>query len=179
MADQGERALVYDSYDKAVKAFRAAGPESKFAPRPKIIEAKDGLKLPQKLSAEVYTVPLNGMYTTETIAQGLTYGAASNLGSITKNIYYQYAVTLPKGLIQAAKTVLGPFTHTRNFASGAVTTVATGNILIPPSEIRGAIRTAWRTVQPQIIQKNVKGLSPAAGAKEFTKEGGQSLYRFY
>ena len=178
MADHGERALVYDSYDKAVKAFRAAGPDSKFAPRPTIIEAKDGLKLPQKLSAEVYTVPLNGMYTTETIAQGLTYGAASNLGSITKNIFYQYAVTLPKGLIQAAKTVLGPFTHTRNFASGAVTTVATGNILIPPSQIKNAIRTAWRTVQPQIVQRNVRGVGANAGAQEFTKEGGQSLYRF-
>ena len=103
---------------------------------------------------------LNGMYTTETIAQGLTYGAASNLGSITKNIFYQYAVTLPKGLIQAAKTVLGPFTHTRNFASGAVTTVATGNILIPPGEMAAAIRTAWRTIQPQIVSKNVRGKAP-------------------
>lgn len=52
MADQGERALVYDSYDKAVKAFRAAGPESKFAPRPKIIEAKRWIKTSTKLSAK-------------------------------------------------------------------------------------------------------------------------------
>ena len=177
-ADAGERALVYDTYDAAVKAFRAAGPSTKLTPRPKIIEARQGLKLPQKLDAEVYTVPLNGMYTTEVIAQGLTYGAASNLGSITKNIFYQYAVTLPKGLIQAAKTVLGPFTHTRNFASGAVTTVATGNILIPPAEMGAAIRTAWRTIQPQIVSKNVRGKTQSVGAKEFTKEGGQSLYRF-
>ena len=30
---------------------------------------------------------------------------------------------VPKGLIQAGKTVGGPFTHARNFSSGAVTTM--------------------------------------------------------
>ena len=34
----------------------------------------------------------------------------------------------PKGLIQAGKTVGGPFTHARNFTSGAVTMVALGNV---------------------------------------------------
>ena len=52
------------------------------------------------------------------IEQGLKHGALNNLGSITKNIYYQAAVMVPKGLIQAGKTVGGPFTHGRNFTSG-------------------------------------------------------------
>jgi len=102
---------------------------------------------------------------------------------------------IPKSLVQAGKTVGGPFTHARNFSSGAITTVYLGNIAIPPMEMVKAIRTAWRTVQPQFFGRNRPGLNISAakpkvygantqdptklvGGKEFIDEGGQSLYRF-
>ena len=102
---------------------------------------------------------------------------------------------IPKSLVQAGKTVGGPFTHARNFSSGAVTTIYLGNIAIPPSELAKAIRTAYRTIQPQFLAPNRPGLNISAakprmhganttdprnlvGGKEFMEEGGQSLYRF-
>ena len=42
---------------------------------------------------------------------------------------------LPKGLSQAAKTILGPFTHAKLFSS-MFTTIHRGNILIPPQKFR-------------------------------------------
>jgi hypothetical protein len=59
--------------------------------------------------------------------------------------------------VQAGKTVGGPFTHARNFSSGAITTVYLGNIAIPPKELAKAVRTAWRTTQAQIFAKNRPG----------------------
>ena len=42
-----------------------------------IIDAATGLQLPQKLGEQAYTVPINGMYTTKVIADGLRRGAAN------------------------------------------------------------------------------------------------------
>ena len=173
---RGERAMVYPTYNQAAKAWQGTGQ--------KIIEAADGLKLPAKLGEEAYTVPINGMFTTETIAQGLIHGAANQLGSITKNIYYQAAVMVPKGLVQMGKTVGGPFTHARNFSSGAVTTVALGNIrfaLTNPGVFTKALWRSLNTVQPQILWRNRPGINYTAGhtvSAEELKKGGQALYRF-
>ena len=187
----GEPALVYDDPLKASKAFNSAVSGEKIINTP--------LKLPQSLAEEVYTVPINGMWTTENIAHGLRYGAEVSLSRKNMPMWYQIAVMIPKGLVQAGKTVFGPFTHTRNFTSGAVTTIATGNIAIPPTEIIKAWRTAYRSIQPQILGKNRPGLKVAVdtsmpgklrpganttdpnkliAATEFVEEGGQSLYRF-
>ena len=139
------------------------------------------------------------MFTTEAIADGLRYGVNSSLTKKAMPIWYQAAVLIPKGLVQAGKTVFGPFTHARNFSSGAVTTVATGNIFINPLEMARAFRTAYKTIQPQLLGRNRPGLKVATDtsmpgqfrpganttdpnklipATEFTREGGQSLYRF-
>ena len=187
MVKQGKRGIVYDSYDEAINAFRNIS-------RPnKVIEA--GLDLPSGLGKEAYTPPINGMFTTENIAQGLINGSKDALGPITKSALYQWGILIPKSLVQAGKTVGGPFTHARNFSSGAVTTIYLGNIAIPPAELAKAVRTAWRTVQPQFFGRNRPGLNISAakprvygantqdptqliGGKEFIEEGGQSLYRF-
>jgi len=187
----GERALVYPTYNSAVKGFNAN------VSGVKIIEAP--LELPAGIADEVYTPPLNGMFTTQDIAAGLTYGAKGALDKKVMPIWYQAAILIPKGLVQAGKTVFGPFTHARNFSSGAVTTIATGNIFINPLEIAKSFRTAVRTIQPQVFGRNRPGLRVATDtsvpgqfrpganttdpaklipAREFTKEGGQSLYRF-
>ena len=68
------------------------------------------------------------------ITKALTFGDKLPLSGITKSLAYRYMFLIPKGLTQFGKTVLGPFTHGRNFTSGAVTTIATGNIFIPPAE---------------------------------------------
>ena len=68
------------------------------------------------------------MFTTEDIAEALKFLDTQKLSSITNNLAYRWAVMIPKGAGQVGKTVLGPFTHGRNFTSGGVTTVSTGNI---------------------------------------------------
>jgi hypothetical protein len=185
MIARGERGIVYNSYDEAVQAF----------PNRRIIDAAEGLNVPNGLGKEAYTPPINGMFTTEDIAYGLIHGSKDALSGVTKHALYQWGILIPKSLVQAGKTVGGPFTHARNFSSGAVTTVYLGNIAIPPSELAKAVRTAWRTTQAQILGKNRPGLSITAarprvygantqdptklvGGKEFIEEGGQSLYRF-
>ena len=176
---KGEIGIVYPTYNSARKAFGLDA---------EIVDASRGLQLPQKLGEQAYTVPINGMFTTKVIADGLTRGAANTMGSITKNIYYQYAVMVPKGLIQAGKTVGGPFTHARNFSSGAVTTVSMGNISLlatNPGFILKALKTAFNTLQPQILYRNkpgAKSIDKYATESEFADalkgEGGQALYRF-
>ena len=80
------------------------------------------------------------MFTTETnCIKHLRLGEEIPLSGITKSLAYRYLFLIPKGLTQAGKTVLGPFTHGRNFISGAVTTISTGNILIPPAELAKAV----------------------------------------
>ena len=98
------------------------------------------------------------MFTTVDIANGLTYGAKGALDKKVMPLWYQAAVLVPKGLVQAGKTVFGPFTHARNFSSGAVTTIATGNIFINPVQIAKSFRTAVRTIQPQVFGRNRPGL---------------------
>ena len=185
MIKRGERGIVYNNYNDAVKAF----------PNRKIIDASTGLDLPVNLGKKAYTPPINGMFTTEEIAQGLINGSKDALSGLTKNAMYQWAVLIPKGLVQAGKTVGAPFTHARNFSSGAITTIYLGNIAIPPKEMAKAIRTAYRTIQPQFLGRNRPGLNIDAttprvyganttdpnklvGGTEFVEEGGQSLYRF-
>ena len=174
---RGERAIVYPNYNAAARAWQGTGE--------KIIDAANGLKLPNKLAEEAYTVPLDGMYTTEVIAQALRSGAQNTLGSISKHWAYQMAVMAPKGLIQMGKTVGGPFTHARNFTSGAVTTVALGNLsygLRHPLVFGKALWRALNTIQPQIIWRNKPGVNYTAGSKVNTnelKQGGQALYRFF
>ena len=61
MIDNKKRGIVYDSYDEAVNAFR-----NSYSP-----VIKTGLDLPSGLGKEAYTPPINGMFTTEAIANGL------------------------------------------------------------------------------------------------------------
>lgn len=173
---RGERAIVYPTYNAAAKGWAGTGE--------KIIEMSTGLKVPNKLGDAVYTPPISGMFATENIAQGLIHGALNNLGSITKNIYYQAVIMAPKGLIQAGKTVGGPFTHARNFTSGGVTMVALGNVryaLTNPAVFGKALWRSLNTIQPQLLWRNRPGVNYTAGSKvsaEELKKGGQALYRF-
>ena len=176
---RGEIGIVYPTYNSARKAFGLDAD---------IIDATTGLQLPQKLGEQAYTVPINGMFTTKVIADGLRRGAANSMNSITKSAAYQYAVMIPKGLVQMGKTVGGPFTHARNFSSGAVTTVSMGNITLAftnPGFALKSLKTAFNTLQPQILYRNAPGAksidkyaSPTQFSEALKGEGGQALYRF-
>ena len=176
---KGEIGIVYPTYNSARKAFGLSED---------IVDASTGLQLPQKLGEQAYTVPINGMFTTKAIADGLIRGAANTMGSITKSALYQYAVMVPKGLIQAGKTVGGPFTHARNFSSGAVTTVSMGNLSLlatNPGFILKSLKTSFNTLQPQLLYRNkpgAKSIDNYATESQFADalkgEAGQSLYRF-
>ena len=176
MIKRGERGIVYDNYLNAAKGWQGTGET--------VITKSDGLKLPNLLGEEAYTVPINNMFTTEAMEQGLIQGQKNQLGSITKHWFYQNAVMLPKGLLQMGKTVGGPFTHARNFSSGAVTMVALGNLSYGLRNPGVFVKSLWRalnTIQPQILWRNKPGTNYTAGAKVNTnelKEGGQALYRF-
>ena len=49
----------------------------------------------------------------------------------------------PKAASQVGKTILGPFTHLRNFFSAGFS-VANGNILIPPTKLAKFVGQAFR-----------------------------------
>ena len=173
----GDRGVVYRTYKDAQKAF----------PNKEIITNPNGLKLASGLPDELYTSPLDGMYTSKEIADALKFLDDQKLNSITKNFAYRWLVMIPKGGAQVGKTVLGPFTHSRNFFSGGVTAIATGNILIPPAELAKHLSMAWKTIQPQTMYRitgnpkwrNIRGVDVSDPTKmPSLKEGGQGLYQF-
>lgn len=177
MTKRGDRGIVYPTYAAAQKAF----------PYQKIIKNPNGLKLSSGLPDDMYTSPLDGMFTTKEFADGLKLLDDQALNSITKNMAYRWLVMIPKGLGQMGKTVFGPFTHSRNFFSGGFTTMATGNILIPPKEIVKNLNLALKTIQPQTMYRvtgnpkwrNIRGANTTDPTKMVNlEEGGQGLYQF-
>ena len=91
--------------------------------------------------------PLTGLWTLK--------GNAEALYNVNKNIIkpdsgfagrlYANLILYPKATSQMAKTVLGPFTHMRNFLSAGA--FATANGLIPFVGAEGAARKALRAIQ--------------------------------
>ncbi len=170
LLSQGKRALVYPNRLEAIKAFKNA----KNQPGLKnVTTSPNGLKLSANLAEEYYTSPLDGMFTNDTIAAALKFGDKLPLSGITKSLAYRYMFLIPKGLTQFGKTVLGPFTHGRNFTSGAVTTIATGNIFIPPTEIAKNIAQAFKALQPQTMYRITKN------PKYLNADADQNMYRFF
>ena len=177
MVKRGERGLVYSTYAEAQKAF----------PHQKIIKNETGLKLSSGLPDDMYVSPLDGMFTTKEIADGLKLLDDQALSSLTKNLAYRWLVMIPKGFAQMGKTVFGPFTHSRNFFSGAFTTTATGNAIIPPKELIKNLNLALKTIQPQTMYRvtgdpkwrNIRGVNTTDPTKLVNlEEGGQGLYQF-
>ena len=170
LMSQGKRALVYPNRLEAIKAFKNATNQPGLK---NVTTSPNGLKLSANLAEEYYTSPLDGMFTNDTIAAALTFGDKLPLSGITKSMAYRYMFLIPKGLTQFGKTVLGPFTHGRNFTSGAVTTISTGNIFIPPSEIGKAITQSFKALQPQTMYRLTKN------PKYLNNDEAQNMYRFF
>ena len=148
---RGEPGMFYKTY----AAARAAMPNtSRFKGRD-IIESRQGLKLDNPLGDLTYTSPLDGLYTRADFATAIREGDKVAQSFLTKSLPYQLLVMIPKGFTQMAKTVLGPFTHARNFFSGAITTLHTGNLLAPIGESVKNLRRAFATIQPQLFTRNL------------------------
>jgi predicted nucleic acid-binding OB-fold protein len=148
---RGEPGMFYKTY----AAARSAMPNtSRFKGRD-IIESRQGLKLDNPLGDLTYTSPLDGLYTRADFATALREGDKVAQSFLTKSLPYQLLVMIPKGFTQMAKTVLGPFTHARNFFSGAITTLHTGNLLAPIGESVKNLRRSFATIQPQLFSRNL------------------------
>ena len=130
------------------------------------------LSLKTALPETIYKSPLDGYFTTRPYAEAIRVGDAVVGNSITRSLPYRIAMLIPKGAAQAAKTVLGFFTHARNFFSAAVTTVHRGNILIPPAKIGEFANRARKAVQPQLLYR-MTGNPKYRNAPE-----DQAMYRF-
>ena len=170
LLSQGKRALVYPNRLDAIKAFKNATNQPGLKT---VTTSPSGLKLSANLAEEYYTSPLDGMFTNDVITQALKFGDKLPLSGITKSLAYRYMFLIPKGLTQFGKTVLGPFTHGRNFTSGAVTTLSTGNIFIPPAEIASAMRQSFNALQPQTMYRITKN------PKWLNADADQNMYRFF
>ena len=173
LLDNGERALFYPNRLQAITAFKGA----KNQPGLKdIITSPSGLKLSANLAEEFYTSPLDGMFTNKVIADAMKFGDKLPLSGITKSLAYRYLFLIPKGLTQFGKTVLGPFTHGRNFTSGAVTTISTGNLSLlftNPTVIGKAIKDSYRALQPQTLYR-ITG-----NPKYLNADADQAMYQFF
>jgi hypothetical protein len=173
LLDAGERGLFYPNRLQAISAFKNA----KNQPGLKdIITSPSGLKLSANLAEEYYTSPLDGMFTNKSIAEAMKFGDKLPLDGLMRSLAYRYMFLIPKGLTQFGKTVLGPFTHGRNFTSGAVTTLSTGNISLlftNPMVLGRAMKDAFNALQPQTLYR-VTG-----NPKWLNKDGDQAMYQFF
>jgi hypothetical protein len=150
LAKQGLTPIVTKTYNEALVKFPYRTKSTE------IITNPQGLKLPMNLAEELYTSPLDGMFTKKNWAEAFKLGDEVAGSNITKSAAYRMLVLIPKGLTNAAKTVFGPFTHTRNLTTASATTIHSGNILIPPARILEFMRQSIKSVQPQLLYRLTK-----------------------
>ena len=156
----GERALFYPSYNSALIKL----------PFTEIIRSP--LKLTTRLSDQVYSSPLDGKFTSKIWRDSIIAGDAVVSSPLTRSLPYRALMLIPKGVSQAGKTILGPFTHLRNFFSAVFTTVHSGNILISPLKLAEFANTARKSVQPQLLYR-------LTGNPRFRNQPeDQALYKF-
>ena len=157
---EGGRPLFYKSYNEALKNL----------PYQEIIRVP--LKLTTRLSDQVYSSPLDGKFTSKVWAESIKQGDEIIAGNIARSLPYRAFMLIPKGISQAGKTILGPFTHLRNFFSAVFTTVHSGNILIPPQKLAEFFYQAVKSAQPQLLYR-------ATGNPRFRNTPqDQGLYQF-
>ena len=72
-------------------------------PNKEIITAPTGLKLKNRLSDEVYTSPIDGLFTTKEWADAIRVGDELVSSGLTKSAAYRYLLLLPKRITQIAK----------------------------------------------------------------------------
>ena len=141
---EGRPAIVYPTRLQALRNM----------PNQNIIADKNGLQIKSPLGEEAYTNPLNGKFTSVPFAEALKFAEKIPFDSLTKNVFYRHLILVPKGITQISKTILSPFTHTRNFIGSSVFTVGTGNAFKDPRKLVANFKQAFNTIQPQLLSRN-------------------------
>jgi len=161
----GGKGIFRKSYNEAVNAF----------PYKEIITAPKGLKLDTRLAEDVYTSPLDTLFTTKEWADAIKQGDEILSTGLMKSAMYRYLVLVPKGLTQVGKTVLGPVTQIRNFTSNFFTTLHNGNLLYfagNPKKFVDYVKQSTAAIQPQLLYR-------ATGNPKYRNtQPGQQLYKF-
>ena len=158
----GERGIFYNSYNEALAKF----------PFQKIFAGREGIKVKTNLADEIYTSPIDGKFTRQDFVEAIRIGDEIVSSPLTRSVPYRMLFLIPKGVTQAFKTVLGPFTHARNFTSAMVTAVHSGNIFISPAAMGNAIKMAYKATQPQALYRMTKN------PRFRNTPEGQGLYKF-
>ena len=140
----GERAIVYPTRISAIRNLRNQN----------IIADKQGLQLKSPLGEATYTNPLNGQFTSQEFKDALQFSEKIMFDDLAKSTVYKNLVLIPKGLTQISKTILGPFTHARNFFTASQFALGTGNLFKDPRKIVSNFKQAFNTIQPQLIYRN-------------------------
>jgi len=134
-----------------------------------IITSKNGLTIKSPIGEDFYTNPLNGKYTSKPYADALDFSEKILFDDVAKNVWYQHLFLIPKGLTQISKTILGPFTHTRNFVTQGQFALMNGNLFKDPKKITENFKRAFNTIQPQLLYRNAP--KDQAVAKFLIEEG--------
>ena len=146
---QGRPGIFYSSPTAARSGLRnTIGGED-------IITTKGGLNVKSPIGEDAYTNPLNGKYTSKPYADALNFSEKILFDELARNTWYQHLVLIPKGLTQVSKTVLGPFTHTRNFVTQGQFVLLNGNLFKDPRKIVDNFKRAFNTIQPQLLYRNL------------------------
>ena len=141
---KGERAAVYPTRVQAIKNLR----------KQPIIANPEGMQIKSPLGESVYTNPLNGQFTTKEMQDAFNFAEKLLFDDIAKTTIYRNLVLIPKGLTQISKTMLGPFTHARNFTTSAQFALGTGNLFKNPITMVRNFKQAFNTIQPQLLYRN-------------------------
>ena len=144
LVKNGERSVLYPTRQEAVVKM----------PYQKIIADKRGLNIKSPLGEQVYTNPVNGYFTSQEMADALNFSEKLLFDGLAKDAAYQTLFLIPKGLTQISKTILGPFTHTRNFITASQFALGTGNLFKDPRKIVSNFKQAFNTIQPQLLYRN-------------------------
>ena len=138
--------IVFDSPTKA---------QLNLPNRPGYTMARNGMQIKSPLGEEIYTNPMNGKFTSTEFENAIKFAEALPGESLMKNSIYRYGIAIPKGIAQVSKTVLGPFTHMRNFTSAVAFSYATGNLFKDPRFILSSFKKSFNTIQPQLLYRNL------------------------
>ena len=140
----GERSVIYPTRMEALRNLRGQP----------IIADKNGIQIKSPLGESVYTNPLNGRFTSQELRDALQFSEKLLFDKLSQEVIYQHLFLIPKGLTQISKTILSPFTHSRNFITASQFTIGTGNAFKNPVTMLRNFKSAFNTIQPQLIYRN-------------------------
>ena len=138
--------IVFDSPTKA---------QLNLPNRPGYTMGRRGMQIKSPLGEEIYTNPMNGKFTSSEFEEAIKFAESMPFDNLMKEGIYRYLIAMPKGVAQVAKTVLGPFTHMRNFTSAVAFSLGTGNLFKNPAFVLQNFKKSFNTIQPQLLYRNL------------------------